>query len=116
MVVEFRNHAPDRIAAATATPYTTSPRASAANIQLSEPVNRSAAHPPTMAMKTADEAAEERPKQPSRARLRSSERRLPPSHGRCAGRLGRIPCALRQRSERKRAFSRRSASIIVGPL
>jgi hypothetical protein len=33
------------------------------------------------------------------------------SHGRCAGRLGPMPCARRQRSERKRAFSRRSASV-----
>jgi hypothetical protein len=37
------------------------------------------------------------------------------SHGCFAGRLGPMPCALRQRSERRRAFSRRSASIIVGP-
>jgi hypothetical protein len=37
------------------------------------------------------------------------------SHGCFAGRLGPMPCALRQRSERKRAFSRRSASVIVDP-
>jgi hypothetical protein len=35
------------------------------------------------------------------------------SHGCFAGRLGRYPCALRQRSERRRAFSRRSASVIL---
>jgi hypothetical protein len=34
------------------------------------------------------------------------------SHGRCAGRLGMIPCARRQRSERRRARSRFSAGVI----
>ncbi len=38
------------------------------------------------------------------------------NHGLCAGRLGPMPCALRQRSDRKRAFSRRSASVIVWPI
>jgi hypothetical protein len=33
------------------------------------------------------------------------------SQGRCAGRRGPMPCARRQRSERKRFFSRRSASV-----
>jgi hypothetical protein len=33
------------------------------------------------------------------------------SHGRCAGRLGPIPRALRQRSERSRFFSRRSSGV-----
>jgi hypothetical protein len=37
------------------------------------------------------------------------------SHGRCAGRLGMIPCARRQRSERNRAFSRRSSVVMVPP-
>jgi Family of unknown function (DUF5681) len=35
------------------------------------------------------------------------------SHGRCAGFLGIIPCARRQRSERKRAFSRLSAAVMI---
>jgi hypothetical protein len=35
------------------------------------------------------------------------------SHGRCAGRLGPIPCALRQRSDRRRFFSRFSSSVIM---
>jgi hypothetical protein len=51
----------------------------------------------------------------SRARLRRMyhvERLTPAaSHGCFAGRLGPIPCARRQRSERKRFFSRRSASV-----
>ncbi len=43
-------------------------------------------------------------------RLYHVERETPSaSHGRCGGRLGPIPCARRQRSERKRAFSRRIA-------
>jgi hypothetical protein len=47
-------------------------------------------------------------------RLYHVERLTPSaSHGCFAGRLGPIPCALRHRSERKRAFSRRSASVIV---
>jgi hypothetical protein len=52
----------------------------------------------------------------SRARLRRLYhvlRETPSaSHGRCAGRLGPMPCALRHLSERRRAFSRRSASIL----
>jgi hypothetical protein len=53
----------------------------------------------------------------SRARLRRlyHVERLTPSasQGCFAGRLGPMPCALRQRCERKRSFSRRSASVIV---
>jgi hypothetical protein len=45
-------------------------------------------------------------------RLYHVERDMPSaSHGCLAGRLGPMPCARRQRSERKRAFSRRSASV-----
>lgn len=45
-------------------------------------------------------------------RLYHVERLTPSaSHGCLAGRLGPIPCARRQRSERKRAFSRRSSSV-----
>jgi hypothetical protein len=55
-----------------------------------------------------------------RARLRRLyhvDRETPSASQGCfAGRLGPMPCALRQRSERKRFFSRRSGSIIVGPL
>jgi hypothetical protein len=48
-----------------------------------------------------------------RRRLYHVERLTPAaSHGCCAGRRGPIPCALRHRSERKRFFSRRSASVI----
>ena len=48
-------------------------------------------------------------------RLYHVEREMPSaSHGCFAGRRGPIPCALRQRSERKRAFSRRSESVIMG--
>jgi len=47
-------------------------------------------------------------------RLYHVERLTPAaSHGCFAGRLGPMPCALRQRSERRRAFSRRSASVIL---
>jgi hypothetical protein len=37
------------------------------------------------------------------------------SHGRCTGLRGPMPCARRQRSDRRRAFSRRSAAV-MGPL
>jgi hypothetical protein len=47
-------------------------------------------------------------------RLYHVEREIPSaSHGRCAGRLGMIPCARRQRSERSRALSRRSATVVT---
>jgi hypothetical protein len=47
-------------------------------------------------------------------RLYHVERLTPAaSHGRCAGRLGPMPCARRHRSERKRFLSRRSASVIL---
>jgi hypothetical protein len=36
------------------------------------------------------------------------------SHGRCAGFLGPMPWALRQRSERSRARSRRSSGVNLG--
>jgi hypothetical protein len=46
-------------------------------------------------------------------RLYHVERDIPSaSHGLCAGRLGMMPCARRQRSERKRARSRFSAGVI----
>jgi hypothetical protein len=35
-------------------------------------------------------------------------------HGFCAGLRGMIPCARRQRSERRRAFSRRSSGVCFG--
>jgi hypothetical protein len=38
------------------------------------------------------------------------------NHGRCAGRPGMIPCALRQRSARRRTRSHLSASLIRNPL
>ena len=50
-------------------------------------------------------------------RLYHVERETPSaSHGCFAGRLGPMPCARRHRSERKRAFSRRSASVIFAVL
>ena len=45
-------------------------------------------------------------------RLYQAEREIPSaSHGFCAGFLGPIPCARRQRSERRRACSRRCSSV-----
>ena len=50
-------------------------------------------------------------------RLYQVEREIPSArHGRAALRLGMIPCALRQRSERRRAFSRRSSCRHVASL
>jgi hypothetical protein len=50
-------------------------------------------------------------------RLYHVDREMPSaSHGRFAGRRGPMPCARRHRSEQKRFFSRRSASVIIGSL
>ena len=72
------------------------------------------------AAKDSARSREARTKAASRAFLRRlyHVERLTPSaiYGCFAGRRGPMPCALRQRSERKRAFSRRSASVIAGPL
>jgi hypothetical protein len=47
-------------------------------------------------------------------RLYHVEREMPSaSQGRCAGRRGPIPCALRHRSDRRRFFSRRSTSVMI---
>src|SRR5262245_29595808 len=46
------NHAPDVIATVSVTPQTIKPKAIAANIHLSEPVNGNASQPPPTAMKT----------------------------------------------------------------
>jgi hypothetical protein len=55
-----------------------------------------------------------RPARPAHEIAFAAEREIPSaSHGRCAGRLGMIPCALRQRSEHNRAFSRRSAAVMT---
>src|SRR5262245_21510460 len=61
----LRNHAPVPIATASVSPCRTRPSASAANSQLSEPVKRSASHPPAMATsmrrKPADSGQNKRP-------------------------------------------------------
>jgi hypothetical protein len=68
------------------------------------------------AAKDSARSREARTKAASRARLRRlyHVERLTPSasHGCFAGRRGPMPCALRQRSERKRFFSRRSALFV----
>ncbi len=47
-------------------------------------------------------------------RLYQVEREIPSArHGRAALRLGMIPCALRQHSERNRSFSRRSSAVMI---
>src|SRR5262245_56757928 len=61
----LRNHPPAPIATTSVSPCSTKPSASAANSQLSEPVNRSASHPPpmatTMRRKPADSGQNNRP-------------------------------------------------------
>src|SRR5262245_48049637 len=61
----LRNHAPVPIATTSVSPCRTRPSASAANSQLSEPVKRSASHPPAMATsmrrKPADSGQNNRP-------------------------------------------------------